>query len=817
MKVFFLMACILFSLASFSQPNKKTSQQQPSSQPDINKMIEDAMKNENMSEADKEQMRKMMQNMMPAMNNVNSKTADYPEFSNNIQLIPKKDPVRIAIAKKILTKTDAGAYANNLFTKIITKGDPAEMAIVKKITAQTSKPTDLSNAAVLAMLQGHPQAALALTIKAASSDPSDPNLQNNMAALLTNYGYPEQAMPVLRKLKTEVPANSTVLNNIGHAWLGLGELDSAKRYFSAAIRINPNHHEAETGEGLIEESKGDHTKAGKLYEEAMEHSVNPFTDQLLKNYKGNGKTTLDFDKIKRNIAIYEYFPKDWMKTPPALSNNVKNRNQDLAIKNGYLTMIREMGDRIQDMTKLLGSELDDLTKKGEEQFVTEMMNTSLKGLSFMSKPATLVIGVLSAYTAKWHKDYNDTLMKLMEWKTKLVKERDARIDAINKQIYSNNGPPCVQFKEELDGIENKFMQTVNTRFRELLIRKAEEYRQWLNAYCTWNWYVAGNIKNVILMQDVSFTQYLAEMYTQVVTAMEVRDEHCDSHPENYEEKIDPPAIPNFTCPAVVSIPAGPEWQDLVAASMDFNKNSFGISKTDQPVPNTSISYGAEKEIAEPGQAPSIKTANGSITPSIPDDELVPLSKIPTEELTPLTKIPLDDLVPLNDYSKWRKDEKNRLIKELMKNMMSADCKGVRNTKDILREELAKKIKELKEQGEMKKIDEQIREFKENRPKELVDDALWAYRNFINDNNPAHFKQNMKEMTDLFEKIAKYYPDRVQDVEDGMRIMNELHDKIMRAKMGTHLYDELAENGFQPSISSGLQSPETFHLPKNLFQ
>ncbi|MFN8289789.1 MAG: hypothetical protein U0U70_06015, partial [Chitinophagaceae bacterium] len=424
-----VLAFALFTGSAFAQPNKKPAQQ-PASQPDINKMMEEAMKNENMSEADKEQMRKMMQNVMPALNQVNNKTADYPEFSNNLQLVPKKDPARIAIAKKVLAKTDGGAYASGLFTKIITKGDPTEMAIVKKILAQTSKATDLSNAGLLAMLQGYPQAALALTIKAAAADPTNPNLQNNMAALLTNYGFPEQAIPVLRKLKSEVPANSTVLNNLGHAWLGLGETDSAQRYFGAAVRINPKHHESEAGKGLVEESKGDHTKAGDTYEEAMETSLNPFTDQLLKNNKGNGKSGLDFDKIKRNIAIYEYFPKDWMKPPPALSNNVRNRNQDLAVKNGYLTMIREMRDKIEDMMKLLGSELDDLTKKGEEPFVTQMMNSSLKGLSFMSKPATLVIGVLTAYTAKWHQDYNDEFMKLAQWKETLVRERDEKIDAI---------------------------------------------------------------------------------------------------------------------------------------------------------------------------------------------------------------------------------------------------------------------------------------------------------------------------------------------------------------------------------------------------
>ncbi len=120
------------------------------------------------------------------------------------------------------------------------------------------------------------------------------------------------------------------------------------------------------------------------------------------------------------------------------------------------------------------------------------------------------------------------------------------------------------------------MKTVNGRLRDYLVRTTEEYRQWLNAWVTWSWYPAGNVKNSIMIQDLGFTAHLAETYSSIVTSMEVLNEHCSSRPSNIEKKIPAPEIPNFSCPAVVSIPAGPEWQQLVAAGKDFNKNAVTI-------------------------------------------------------------------------------------------------------------------------------------------------------------------------------------------------------------------------------------------------
>ncbi|MBK8748856.1 MAG: hypothetical protein IPM04_13630 [Saprospiraceae bacterium] len=212
-----------------------------------------------------------------------------------------------------------------------------------------------------------------------------------MAALLTSYGYPEQAMPLLKKLQGDLPLNSTVMNNVGQAWLALGEADSAKRFFSIASRINPYHPEAKLCGGLMEELQGDPIKAEDDYKEALENSPNPFTEQVLKNRNSNYKIQdLDFEKIKKLISIYEYFPKNWMPEPPKLSNNVKNHNEDEAIKNAYAEMVTKFKDKINLMTEELDQELEETVNKGEDAFIKEMANETIKGLSFMSKPATIV-------------------------------------------------------------------------------------------------------------------------------------------------------------------------------------------------------------------------------------------------------------------------------------------------------------------------------------------------------------------------------------------------------------------------------------------
>ena len=605
----YLIALIMLLVmgAIFAQPGKKPVQKKPT-QSEMDKQMEEAMKG--MSEEEKAEMRKMMKDVMPDLMEQNSKMADYPEFTSNKQLVPKKDMVRInAIPKKKLTQADMSGYASNLYNKLMAKGNAAEMAIVKKIIARTPKANAIGGAAVLCMLQGHPQAALALSMKAVQIDPSNANWQNNMASLLTQYGYPEQAIPVLQKLKIQFPQNSTVLNNLGQAWLGLGMIDSAKTNIKIAGRVNPNHPEAKETEGVIEEIAGNTDKATDDYIKAMESSVNPFTEMLIKINNGQDKLAkIDFEKLKHSITIYEYFPKDWILIP-TLSDNVSGYESDMRIKNGYSEMFEKLIPKIDSMAAASGVELAVLLERAElmgadstKYFIKGFMQDLPKEPGFMDKPAVIVQNILQAYLDQWLIDSRKEGQNLMD-----------NIDAQRKVMTKGgNDDKC----SVIDRRNNEFLGYANPLIREFHARQIEEFRVWLNAFCTWTWYL-GNPKNVTLTACISWTAVFISMHRESVNGQYDKSSACKAQNTDGVDNIPEPVIPNFTCPAVVSIPVGADWQQLSNAS-NFDNNEYKVKNNPaHPIPNQTIAYTADNgSIAEPGTDPFVKAANGSMSPGI---------------------------------------------------------------------------------------------------------------------------------------------------------------------------------------------------------
>ncbi len=564
----------LLILLAMAQPKPKPKQP---TQPDMNKQMEEAMKD--MSPEEKAEFQKMMKGMMPALTEQNAKTASYPEFTNNKMLIPKKDIARInTISKKVLSKTDISSYAGGLYTKLMTKGKAEEIAIVKKIISQTPKSFDIGSASVLAMLQGYPQAAMALSMKAVQIDPTNLNWQNNMASLLTQYGYPEQAIPILRKLKIELPYNSTVLNNLAYAWLGLGETDSAGTYSGYAIRLNPNHPEALLCNGLIEEIKGDPIKASENYIESMENAVNPFTEQVIKNRDGAGKSdNLDFEKIKQSIPIHEFFPKDWIKIPK-LSDNVSGYESDMSIQNGFYKMIENFKSKIEILKDASESEIDELFKKDEDDFAKEMMKESIKGFNMMSMTAVIVNKILILHMAKMEEAN--------------VREYAAFIEEINKKgleiTKHNNNDKCPDW----DRKNNAFLAYANPLIREFHAKRIEDFRTWLNAFCTWIWYIAGNPKNTVMSMCVGWTEAITEMYSDAVHDQKAIKKSCVYSKGDGVSFFESPQIPDFSCPVLFGIPTSAEWQQLSSAANNFDKNNYTLkSNSANPIPNQTIAFG----------------------------------------------------------------------------------------------------------------------------------------------------------------------------------------------------------------------------------
>ena len=744
-------------------------------------------------------MQKMMKDVMPAVMEQNSKMADYPEFTSNKQLMPKKDITRInAIPKKKLSQADIGPYTANLYNKLMTKGDAAEIAIVKKVIAQSPKANDLGSASILSMMQGHPQAAMALSMKAVQTDISNPNWQNNMASLLTQYGYPEQAVPILQKLRNEFPDNSTVINNLAHAWLGLGEIDSAKTIIRKAGGLNPYHPETKQTEGVIEETTGNPVKAEEDYEESMENSLNSFTEQLIKNNKGQGKSdNIDFEKIKHSITIYEYFPKDWIKIPE-LSNSISGYENDMSIKNGYNKMFEELETKIDRLKDAAEQEIDALTDKGEETFAKEMMQESMKGLSMMSKPAITVQKTLMIYLADWQMDY--------------VKGHAEFIEMINNKrkemTKSGNNDKCPDW----DRRNNEFLAYANPLIREYHIKKIEEFRSWLNAFCTWVWYIAGNPKNMVIVQCVSWTAAIEQLYKDAIHDLNAEFPSCVKHNGDGITRVTTPEIPNFTCPTIVSIPMGPEWQQLSKATNNFDDNKYGIKKAaENPVPNHTIAYGTDHtSIAEPGPDPFFKSANGSMTPGIAEEDNSPgeqlmdiLNNGPQQANTDAdndneTKSP--DVLNRETGSFWTNYLKNKVAR---KKELDASRKESENFwRNYTNTKMAQQ-KTLKEAQEKRNIEW----FKEYLKSKIAYSKTEDYKRDMEKAMEEKMKklQKNKLAQELLKKMMTADCKNVKNTKD---IQKELFEKGMR-EAGDNMED-LRSNGLQPSLSSGLQAPEHLH-------
>lgn len=673
MKKYLLVSVLLLLMVNaFSQTRSKQKEKSPT-QSEMDKLMEDEMKG--MSEEEKAEMRKMMKVVMPEM--AKKPGSDVVSFTDNKKLVPAKDVNRInSISKKIFNDADVSSNTTLLYNKLMAKIPASEKAIITSVITKAKTGSALMEAAIISFMQGHDHAAMGLAIKAVQAEPKNVNHQNNLAAILSQSGYPEKAIPYLKKLSAQFPSNSTVLHNLGYAWLGLGEIDTARIFFGYAAARNPNNPETKLCRGVIEELRGDPKKAADHYVESFEQSPNPFTENMAKNVKGEGRLEkIDFEKLKSRITIYEYFKKDWIKIP-ALADDVSAYENNMKIKNGFSNMFTELDDKIDAMVEASSTEMEALSDKSETEFAEAMMKESIKGLSMMSMPAVYIQKILMAHIIKWQQDY------IIEYK-ELLETIQSRRTVMTK---TGSNDKCPDF----DRKNNEFLTYANPLIRKFHATKIEEGRVWLNAFCTWSWYITGNPKNTVMTQCIAWTSFITQMYKSAINDQDAIAKSCVSQNSDGVTYTAVPVIPNFTCPAVVNIPFGLDELRLSAETINFDNNDWNIKKTDDVQGhNVTLAFGVDKnDITEPGKYgnPFAKTGNGSINTSGigNEEELTPLKKI-MDDLTPISKISPDELTPLNpalmdadkklssrDFKKIRNAE---LTRRLLNEMMKTKCPG----------------------------------------------------------------------------------------------------------------------------------------------
>src|SRR5690606_8237599 len=141
---------------------------------------------------------------------------------------------------------------------------------------------------------------------------------------------------------------------------------------------------------------------------------------------------------------------------------------------------------------------------------------------------------------------------------------------------------------------NAFMKTVNPRIKEFYQKYLDDYRTWLNAWCTWRWYLTGNVRNTVLTEYISWTRGFLNLYLEAVDKLELDNPACVPLKENSPADIAELPVPSFLCPVVVTMPVGLEALRLSAEAAALDNNSFGIKQSGGAMPNATISFGVGK-------------------------------------------------------------------------------------------------------------------------------------------------------------------------------------------------------------------------------
>lgn len=810
MKYIFLLVTLFVATHAWAQVKPKTTTQPKKT--DAEKMMEEMMKDSGMSEEEKEMMKDIMKGMSPDKTTPSAAPVD---FTDNRSLIPSKDAARIrTINLRTLSDNEIATQANSMYTKLMAKAPAADKSLINTTLTKAKTAGALRNASVIALLQGQHNTSMALAMKAVAAEPGNINNQNNLAGVLTQSGYPEKALPILYKLQQQLPANSTVLNNTALAWMQLGEADSAWVYATAAWRLNPENPETNISKGVAEESKGNKTGAEQYYERAHTLSPNDFTEKLLKNNNGKYNYDMnDFNKLKKMITIYEYFPYNWIEIP-IFSNNVDGSKDDEAIRTAYLDIIGSLEDKIDELKTLGWKDLDELTaddneKDDDDEYIRKktpqikgLAAEYIKGINFMSKPAMYITMTLEKIQWKWMEQY----LKEHEQLKNIMKRHYKEVDAVMKRKDSK----CPDW----DQAHNRYMRTVNPIIRQFHKTKIEEYRQIANAYCTWIWYLVGNPANVMLTKCLDVTQTMLVYHKNAISDLQAHFKHCVNLPDKIKT-IKGPELPQFECPIVVSMPVGMAQLKMMAGTNSFDNNIFGIGKkSGTSMPNITVGFGIdEKSIPEPGKdgTPMMKTTENSVAPGQgnDDDELAPLltneqlaarrdaAKPSDAQVNAAIDKRLGELLKkANEYnSAVDRGLSQRLkairSKMLMDNFRSTDCnlkkENPNGLKDRVRaEDMVKMIDAMLEQGEedakqaeIKKMQEKIKKtaaIAEEIFKDFDEDELAPLMNFKKE--AATLQQAEKELNNLPALKGSY----------------------------TEIKNNLRKNGMVAAISNGIQPP-----------
>jgi len=202
----------------------------------------------NMSESELENYREKL--LKKYIKQVEKVMDEHPELMSNVTLpnspvvLPPKDLYLLKLGESLSTEK-RDILASIAKFKVIIAKDIAKEVIeeIDKIYTQTDAVT-ISNNAVSLWYGNRREAGLYMSALSVEKDPANILLWNNLGALLNLSGIHTLAIPIIRHTLDKTPKSSMAINNLGQAYLGLGDIDKAEKYFKECLLLDPLNPEA---------------------------------------------------------------------------------------------------------------------------------------------------------------------------------------------------------------------------------------------------------------------------------------------------------------------------------------------------------------------------------------------------------------------------------------------------------------------------------------------------------------------------------------------------------------------------------------------
>lgn len=465
-----IITLMLFALICNAQqkPKPKEKEKAPT-QSEIDAMMKEAqMELNKMSPEDK----KMLDSMgikMPGMGSIPKFTdQQYQDAMNEGEFsIPKKDPARISsVRMKPMSSSELAFYIKSTATRVEQRMDAKKLAAGKEaytaVKAKYKEPGAVSTIASGYWMMGVLQPAIYLMGRACQDDPANPDHLNNYAAFLTMARAEELALPILIKLNKDYPKNSTILNNMGHAWLGLGDVDRAEKYLDSAIALFPNHSQANFTKAMIAKSKGNNSRALTLLKKSIARAYSAEKQSALKQlgYTLTGKDVPWNMPLPQDALGLSKF--SWPAYP-------KNMDENKRLES-------EWGDFVE-MCNKRKAELAAQRGKAESNF-NDTYSKNLQalakgegvGVSMLSKKASIQLDYIMSSTEgslmNILKREEESLQDAVKNIAELEEIRDQELQKVHKKFEPLMGEgkpnPFKDYCAALTSVRNNFLSSANS-------------------------------------------------------------------------------------------------------------------------------------------------------------------------------------------------------------------------------------------------------------------------------------------------------------------------------------------------------------------